>query len=237
MTPEFVWLVVYIDSSYITKIPTDLRKDKRFKEVEFCVPMVKVLKKKFKGKMEYSQIPMLFNYGFVKIPKDQSNYVEYLRDLKETVNALISYVKDPCKAMKHSQIKTNPDIKTKTLPFAIAEEEEIAKLLDHQDRISLHSAEDLGKLSPGGFVTLIGYPFDGMDAEIVSVNYSKREAEVKLLSASVLQRAKVSFENLFYSVYSSEVEEPSKVKSLEELGPKAMQFIYNIKVDLDGTID
>lgn len=233
----YIWLIAYINSEYVEKISHDLAKDERFRRVQVCVPMVKVAKKKHKGEVEYKEVPMLFNYGFIKLPVRYMADVEFLKDLRTHVAAIIGFVKDPVNVMRNTQIKSRPSLPTKTLPYAIASEEEVANLLKAQEGMSIYTGDDISNLYPGAFVTLAGYPFDGIDAEIIEIHHQQRTALVKLSSASLCQRVKVSFDNLIYSVYSSSDELPSKVRSIEDLGPSAMKYIHSINIEFDGDLD
>lgn len=44
--------------------------------------MVNVLKKTHKGKMQFEEIPILFNYGFIKMPSEFAYSRPFLNKLK-----------------------------------------------------------------------------------------------------------------------------------------------------------
>ena len=228
---EYCWLIAYIDSSYVDRVHSDLARHKIFMDVEAFIPTVKILKKKVKKKEQYDYVPLYFNYGFFKIPKSKALDIVFLEYLKTHVNCLISFVKHPSLAMSNTIIKVKKKTKTRIHQFAIASEEEIAHILNTQKNLSIHSSDEIESLYPGKVITLKGYPFDNLDAEVLEIG--KNHAIVKLLSGELLKQVKVSLENIYYTVYKHNQEPSSKSVGFDELSSKTLQQIHNISISFD----
>jgi hypothetical protein len=231
---DYVWVVAYINRDYIERVEEDLL-TKGFGAIRVFIPTTRILKKQFKGKNQYEYVPLLFNYGFFQIPYKQACDAEFLKNLKEKIPAIYAWVQDTLQLVKtkpHLRLDNSGrelpedevDEKTKLrilrhdfVPMvAIAKEEEIVELLKVSERASIFSDEIVDKLEIGSFITLRGYPYEGMPAEIVHINKKDKKVKVKLLLETIMAEVMVSFENIFYTVYSN-YDEELKETSLEEL--------------------
>lgn len=220
MVNKTVWCIAYINRKFIKTVADDL-KDRGFEDIKVYMPTVKLLAKKFKNKNHFEFVPLLFNYGFFQVPFDKACNHEYLTSLRVHIPAIRGWVKDPITIMSENprlRLDNGEHEAAVTLPkAALATDREIARLIQRQDTFSVFSAEDLTKISPGDHITLRGYPFDNMPAEIVKINFSKKEVEVKILIETLVKKVKVSFENVFYTVYNDYDEDELSKYSLDEI--------------------
>jgi transcription antitermination factor NusG len=206
----YVWLICYIDSENIETIEKDLNKKKIYKGIEHFVPLVKILSKKFKGKNIYDHIPLLFNYGFFKVPIEKATNKEFLSGMKSDIKGIYAWVKDGMRRDKESLYYR--------IPLAIATPEEIKNLIKSQLTNSIYSAEDLERVKEGQIVNLKGYPFENMDAEVLRIDFVKKEVKVSLQMGNIFKEVIVSFDNVFYSIYHGGYDETVfKEKSLDEI--------------------
>jgi hypothetical protein len=234
---SYIWVIAYINRDYIERVEKDLI-DKGFGAIKVFIPTTRILKKQFKGKNEYEYVPLLFNYGFFQIPRKQACDVDFLRRLKEKIPAIYAWVQDPLQLIKNKpnlkmdnsgqelpEDEVDEATKLKILKHdyqpsvAIATEEEIVALLKLSESISVFSDEIVDKLQEGSFITLRGYPYEGMPAEIMHINKRDKKVKVKLLLETMMAEVLVSFENIFYTVYSNYDEDP-KEKSYDEMATK-----------------
>lgn len=200
----FSWVVAYIDSTQIDKVEKELRKQPEYKEVEAYIPTVKILTKTFKGKHTFEEVPLLFNYGFFKIPRKFAIHAKFLDDLKSNVSCIYAWVKDPLKIMN-----TKPKIrldeksvyKENEIMVATASAKEIAKLVRDAFTHSIHDSNDIANFGPGTMITLRGYPFEGVMAEIVQVDPKKKSVKVKISIFDQVRTVGVSFDNVYFSIY------------------------------------
>lgn len=202
----FSWVVAYIDSAHIDKVTQELAKYREYAEVEAYIPTVKILKKTFKGKQTFEEVPLLFNYGFFKIPRKFAIYSKFLEDLKNNISCIYDWVKDPHKVRKTKpglQLGERDNYSEKDIPAATANAKEISELLKKSFNYSAHSADDIDKLEAGQTITLHGYPFDGVMATVVEINHRKETVKVKIPIFDQLRNVDVSYDNVFFTIYHS----------------------------------
>lgn len=204
------WVVALVDREYVTRINTDMGKYDEYDDISAIIPTVKILAKEFKGKKYFSEVPLLLNYGFIEFPESKI-YPEFLELFKKRIPAIFGWLRDPCKRGKG---------------LATVQYEEIQLILKYSDEMSIHSPEEVDTLVVGRTVSLKGYPFDDMDAIILSVNRSKRVARVELLLGDISKEVEVSFDNLLYTIYGGDYEDtPMKERSLDEMREKGRHNI------------
>lgn len=226
----YVWVVAYINRDHIGTVERDLIKAK-LSAIKVFIPTVRILKKQFKNKNIYEYVPLLFNYGFFQIPYEKACDSSFLRMMRENIPAIYSWVTDPI-----SVIKKKPNLRMDNLrgitDVAIAREEELVGLLKLSEELSVFSDSVVDKLEEGQFITLKGYPYEGMPAEIVSINKSKKQIKVRLLLETMIAEAVVSFENIFYTIYADFADE-GKEKSLDEISEKSKRGLDRIYAKLN----
>ena len=224
-----VWLIAYINRSYIS-IANEELESYEYDEIEAYIPTVRLLKKQFKGKQVFEFVPLLFNYGFFKMPYEKACNTEYISELRQRITCIYGWVKDPIKAMgKNPHLRVDNEGLIKAIPkAALATDEEVSRLIKASDSMSIYNTEDLDRIKAGDYIKLEGYPFDGMPAEILSINKKKREVVVKLLLDVMVKKVTVSFDNVFYSVYKNFKEEgrESSTDALKEnYGQNAVDYL------------
>lgn len=224
-----VWLIAYINRSYINIANEELA-EYGYKNVEAYIPTVRVLRKQFKGKPVFEFVPLLFNYGFFNMPYKKACNTEYISELRQRITCIYGWVKDPIKTVSenlHLRLDNRGFIHA--IPkAALATDEEVTRLVKASDSMSIYNAEDLERIKPGDYIKLEGYPFEGMPAEIISINKRKREVIVKLLLDAIVKQVTVSFDNVFYSVYKNFKEtgrESSTDKLKENYGQGAVDYL------------
>lgn len=214
-----VWIIAYIDSTKIEHVVKDLRKKSIYRDIIAYIPTVRILQKKVKNQEIFEYVPLLFNYGFFKIPLPLACNEDFLIGLKQNIQCIFGWVKDSAKTIK-SQIEDegesyNPQV-------ALATERDIANMLLSEEESSIYSAKDLEGLTIGNTITLRGYPFENINAEIISINHNKKQVKVKLELDSILKEVTVSFDNIFYTVYRAhDGDKEMRETSLESLGIRA----------------
>jgi len=213
-----VWLIAYVNRDFIHIAEEELARYK-YHFIKAYIPTVRVLKKKFKGKNIFEFVPLLFNYGFFRVPFHYAANEDFLVELRSRITCIYGWVKDPTKDLMRKNPRLRMDNRglIKPMPVtALATDKEISFLVKQTQAVNVYSAEDLKQFGPGDYIKLKGYPFDDMPAEIIHINLSKREVKVKLLVDALVKEATVSFENVFYTVYQS-LDSDYKVRSLDEI--------------------
>lgn len=215
----YVWLVAMVDKELIKFVQRDLRSSPEYMEVDVFIPTVKVLKKTFKGKEFFDEIPLLFNYGFFKVPRKFAVSKAYLDNMKDNISCIFSWLKDPTKRVVSYTTWEGIEIQGFNIPVAVASDEAIEELMDKAFTYSTHSSEELDRLKPGQLISLRGYPFDNVSAEIVSIDASRKRVKVKLIIFDAQREVEVSFDNVFYTLYHGKNYDDSlsTIQSLDEL--------------------
>lgn len=220
------WVVAYIDTSKLSSLESDLAYSKEYKDVVPYIPMVKVLNKRNKGKKEdFQEVPLLFNYGFFSIPRAFAISKNYLENMRNNVACIFDWVKDPTKVScnyNSIRIKGTVNLTDKDIMYATATSEEISALVLSARESTIFSSPDLEMLGIGDMVTLHGYPWEGMDATIVKLDFKKEEAIVKLLLFNDEREIKVKFSSIFFSIYQRNAYNPDSPQwiSIEDLKPR-----------------
>jgi transcription antitermination factor NusG len=223
-TERYVWVIAHVDTATVGRIERDLQKSNQYLGVEARVPMVKILIKKFKGKEHFDHVPLLFNYGFFKIPLLYAMNQDLLNQVKEDITCISHFVKDPARSMVRKSKYANRDEntpKTKRQKYldkirgvicATATKREVMEMIRISEEESIHSAENIDRLHVGDIVTLMGYPFDGMQARVDLIDKKAKKVTVTLkLSVGDEDEEEeatfqgnpvvVSFDSVLYSIY------------------------------------
>lgn len=218
---EYVWAIAYINIAQVPQLEKDLRKSNQFKGIEAYIPTVKVLKKQFKGKESFDEVPLLFNYGFFKIPYLWAMNFDMLQKLKEDFTCIAHWVKDP--ASIHCDVQC-----------ALAKEADIENIIAAAKANNIYAAEDIENLQPGNIITLQGYPFEGMKAEVVEIRKKSKKVLVKLDTGFgededyTGRPVEVSFENVFYSIYKGSYgENYNQERSLQDYQSDKHSKLHN----------
>jgi len=245
---DYIWVVAYINRDHVHRVEEDLL-ECGLGAVRVYIPTVRILKKQFKNKNIYDYVPLLFNYGFFQLPYNKACDVEFLKKMREEIPAIYGWVSDPLKVLRtkpklrmdnkdgeEEEERTEGGIKIlkkrKQIPsVAVAREEEIVELLKAAENMSVFSDGLVEKLQIGSFITLQGYPYEGMPAEIVEINKNKKQVKVRLLLETMITTATVSFENIFYTVYA-DFDKSFKEKSLDDIDAKGKRNLDKIYANI-----
>lgn len=231
---EYVWVVAYINRDHIGRVEEDL-KVVGLSAIKVFIPTVRILKKQFKNKNIYEYVPLLFNYGFFQLPLIKACDYAFLKYLRENVYAIHSWVSDPMRIITEKP-NLRMDNKEGVVNVAIARDNELADLLKMSDKLSVFSDAISDKLEVGSFLILKGYPYEGMPAEIVTINKTKKQVKVRLLLETMIAETVVNFENIFYTVYSDYDGAP-KEDSLDEISDRSKRGLDKLYAKINYGTD
>lgn len=82
-------------------------------------------------------------------------------------------------------------------------------------RNHIYSANDIVGLKIGDYITLRGYPFDGIGAIIEEVNLLTKEVTVKIFPGKNSLVLSLPIDNILYSIYSDYDEDELKTSNIE----------------------
>lgn len=167
------------------------------------VPTISVLKKSRKGNNEYEDVPLLFNYGFIKMKSEKAFDRYYLNKLKKDIPGIISFMKslDYRPKRKRLRVDNAEDFDDYSVVATITKEE-VKKYRRMSRENKIFSVNDITRVGIGDYVVLRGYPFEGIPAIILESNLNTRKMLVKLypeMDGSL--EIEVPMENVLYSAY------------------------------------
>lgn len=167
------------------------------------VPTISVLKKSRKGKNEYEDVPLLFNYGFIKMKPEKAFDRYYLNKLKRDIPGILSFMKslDYRPKRKRLRVDNAEDFDDYSMVATITKEE-VKKYRRMSKANKIFSVNDITRVAIGDYVVLRGYPFEGIPAIILESNLNTRKMLVKIypeMDGSL--EIEVPMENVLYSAY------------------------------------
>lgn len=202
----FVWVVGYIDAKFLKNVERDLNKYPEYKEVEAYIPTVKILKKTFKKENIFEEVPLLFNYGFFKVPRKFAVYKDWLDNMQKNVTCIYGWVRDPANTMKEKPKlridgKSVYNNKANRVSAATATSKDIARLLRDTINLGAHSADEINLLKVGDSIQLRGYPYEGVNAIVLDIDHKRQKINVEIRIFDQMRPALVSFDNVFFTIY------------------------------------
>ena len=116
MKTPYVYCIFRLDRKYYKRINKDLR-SRGYSHARAIIPTVSVLKKSRNGKNEYEDVPLLFNYGFLRLKSDKAFNRYYLNTLKRAIPGIMSFMKslDSRPKRKRLRIDNAEDLKNKAM--------------------------------------------------------------------------------------------------------------------------
>lgn len=228
---KYIILVAYISNEHLHRLGRDMAKFKEYQEIEAFIPTVKVLVKKLKNKNTFNEVPLLFNYGFFIVPRHLAKYPKYLENMQENIRCIFGWVRDPLK--KGAGLFGSIELSDFGTPFATATAQEIANLSKDAFKYSAHSADDLERIKVGDIITLRGYPWDNIEAEILDIDYHKEVVKVKIAIFNRFQEVIVSFANVFFTIYHNNNFDDS-LSTVDSLDKMAKDGVMDKKMYQNG---
>lgn len=202
----YVYCICRIDTKYWQNIDRDLE-NRGYKQIKSCIPTVNILEKSKAGKNIYKEVPMLFNYGFIRVKSNKAFDRQFLTKLKRDIPGILSFMKSlenmhPKK--KRLRIDNSEDFDDFSMVATISRKE-IKRYKAIAKRNKIFSSNDIVNTPIGSYITLKGYPFEGINARVDEINLNTKMVGVTIFpntenSCLVIQ---VPFDNVFYSVYQN----------------------------------
>lgn len=217
-----VYCIAYINNKLSDKLERDL--EKADMPISVKIPMVRILKKQFKGKQHFVDVPLMLNYGFVKVPESQLTNPEFFIQIRQKINCIVGFPKVLGEKIPTIATATIMEVKRVIrmgrklsvftgLDFNTVEGRDIIRK-NYEPHVN-----DNGQWVEGKLICLKGYPFHEVDAKVCRIKFKKEEVDVILQLGSgdkiTSQPATVSFANLFYSVYDDGLSEEMRENSIE----------------------
>lgn len=199
-----VYCICYIESKYFNTIESDLR-DYGYNDIKAIIPTVKILMKNSRGKLLYKKVPILFNYGFIKMPVEKAYNRSFLRELKAKIQGIRGWLKSPeslHKKKKRVRID-NADIFDDFSIVATATREEVKRFKRLARENKRFSVDNILNIKIGDYIVLKGYPYNGIDANVIDVNHVTKTVKLLLYPEYGRMEINLPFDMVIYSVYEN----------------------------------
>lgn len=198
----YAYCICRIDKKYWKTINEDLQ-EKGYSNIKCFVPTFQILRKSKNNKDIFEDVPMLFNYGFIKMRSKEAYDRYFLNKLRKDIPGILSFMKSlnymhPKKLRKRVDNAEDFDDFSKVATIS-KEQFKYYKKLSKQNRV--YSLNDI-QPNAGDYVTLKKYPFEGLLAKILDFNYINQTALVEVYpgQGSVLS-LQLPFSNVVYTIY------------------------------------
>lgn len=201
---SYSYCVFRLEKKHWTEISQELSSH-GYKNIRPIVPIVRVLKKSKANKSYYEEVPLLFNYGFMKMPTKLAFDRQFLRKLKRDIAGIQGFLQNtvPMHPRKQRNRIDNAEDWDDFSKVATVSREQVKYYRRIAKKNKIYSPDDITRLHIGDYITLHGYPFEGMGAEITEINLNTHKVGLKItMSTNSILNIQVSMEHVFYSIYN-----------------------------------
>lgn len=195
------WCVFRLDNKNFLGIEKEMR-SKGYLEAKVFIPTLSILKKRSKGKDIYEQVPLLFNYGFMRLPREKAYSRPFIKKLQKDILGIVCFLNSleglhTKKKRKRVDGEEFDDFSVVAMvtPKQVREFKKLSK----QNQI--YTFEDISSVSEGDYITLRGYPFNGVEATVKEINLKNQLVKVCLYPNNGNMEVYIPFDNLIYSIY------------------------------------
>lgn len=199
---KYVYCIFYIERKFYRKINDEL-KAKGYKKIRAIVPEVKILKKAIKGKTYYEEVPVLFNYGFMRMPVELAYSRTFLVKLRRDISGIRTFLKSTQTmfARKKKRRIDNAEDFDDFSRVATCPKQEVRRFRKIARANRKYSLEDIAKLKVGDYVNLNIYPYEGVDAVIKKVNKKDKTVTLNLYPMMGSMEVTIPIDHVLYSIY------------------------------------
>lgn len=201
---KYTYCIFYLEKKLYKRINEQLLEE-GYTSIKAIVPTINILRKTIKGKMIFEQIPVLFNYGFIKMPTECAFSRPFLNKMKKKIPGIHHWLKNtetmhPRK--KRARIDNAEDFDDFSL-VATVPRSEVRRFQRIARANKKYSLDDLVNLKPGDYVSLTGYPYEGVGAMVTEVNLNERKVHLEMTVREGTMPLVLPFDNVLYSVYQN----------------------------------
>lgn len=200
----YIYCICRIDRKHYTTINEEL-KELGYKNIKAIIPTIHLLRRSRKGVNTYEEVPLLFNYGFIKMRTFRGYDRNFLNKLKKDITGIGSWLKSP-EHLHNKKIRMRVDNAEDFDDFSIVATVKRSDVKRYQ-KISkanqIYSVSDIAKISLGEYVVLRGYPFEGISAVVNDINFTSKLVTVTIYPEKGSMTLQIALENVLYSIYQN----------------------------------
>lgn len=207
------WMIIYIDRNKF--LDTDIEKVEKEYGIEIVVPVTRVLKGKHRGRNNYEDVPYLFNFGFLRVPKFRRYDIDYLVKLKREIPLLLGFLRDTT-------------LPSQGFNFAMVPSREVNRIIRDAGQSSIYSEHQEENIKIGDSIKLSGYPFEGLHGVVEKINKEKQNMVISIeISNGAPLKITVPFFNIYYTMYHYDMNSTDYLENgFEEVGERKLNKAY-----------
>ena len=207
------WMIIYIDRNKF--LDTDIEKVEKEYGIEIVVPVTRVLKGKHRGRNNYEDVPYLFNFGFLRVPKFRRYNIDYLVKLKREIPLLLGFLRDTT-------------LPSQGFNFAMISSREVNRIIRDAGQSSIYSEHQEENIKVGDSIKLSGYPFEGLYGVVEKINKEKQNMIIAVeISNGAPLKITVPFFNIYYTMYHYDMNSTDYLENgFEEVGERKLNKAY-----------
>lgn len=207
------WMIIYIDGNKF--LDTDIEKVEKEYGIEIVVPVTRVLKGKHRGRNNYEDVPYLFNFGFLRVPKFRRYDIDYLVKLKREIPLLLGFLRDTT-------------LPSQGFNFAMISSREVNRIIRDAGQSSIYSEHQEENIKIGDSIKLSGYPFEGLYGVVEKINKEKQNMVISIeISNGAPLKITVPFFNIYYTMYHYDMNSTDYLENgFEEVGERKLNKAY-----------
>lgn len=204
-TRSVVYCIFYIERDYYTTINQELEDKGYGKKIRAIIPTVRVLRKVVHGREVYEEVPILFNYAFMRMPRAWAYSRDFMNKLRKQIKGIRGWLKST-ESLHPKKIKRridNMDIFDDFSMIATATKKEVRHFQRLSKQNKRFSVQDIMNIKVGDYLVLKGYPYDGVDATVVDVNHTRKIVKLILYPQMGKMEISLPFDQVIDTVYSN----------------------------------
>lgn len=204
-TRSVVYCIFYIERDYYTTINQELEDKGYGKKIRAIIPTVRVLRKVVHGREVYEEVPILFNYAFMRMPRAWAYSRDFMNKLRKQISGIRGWLKST-ESLHPKKIKRridNIDIFDDFSRVATVTKKEVRHLQRLSKQNKRFSVQDIMNIKVGDYLVLKGYPYDGVDATVVDVNHNRKIVKLILYPQMGKMEISLPFDQVIDTVYSN----------------------------------
>ena len=204
-TRSVVYCIFYIERDYYTTINQELEDKGYGKKIRAIIPTVRVLRKVVHGREVYEEVPILFNYAFMRMPRAWAYSRDFMNKLRKQISGIRGWLKST-ESLHPKKIKRridNIDIFDDFSQVATVTKKEVRHLQRLSKQNKRFSVQDIMNIKVGDYLVLKGYPYDGVDATVVDVNHNRKIVKLILYPQMGKMEISLPFDQVIDTVYSN----------------------------------
>lgn len=215
-----VYCIFRVDKKRYQTINQDLEA-REYKGVKAFVPTIELVNKTKLQKNIVQRVPLLFNFGFLRMSSDKAYDRQFLNKLKRDIPGILNFLRSlesihPVKKRRRIDNAEDFDDFSKV---ATVTRKEFKYYMELSRKNQVFSSEDIINLQVGTCINLKGYPFNGLLAEIRNIDLANKLVTVDVILGELNNKltVKVPMENVLYTIYNDYDEDKLLASEAQEI--------------------